>query len=118
MARLEGKEVPPVYSFRVVGKTGNVRWVEISAVVFTWEGRPATLNFLTDITERKKAEESILRNYEIQTVLNDLLRISLTGISLEKQLQLFLERIVTVSSFALESKGAIFLAEMRLMCWC
>jgi PAS domain S-box-containing protein len=57
MARLEGKEVPPVYSFRVVGKTGNVRWVEISAVVFTWEGKPATLNFLTDITERKRMEE-------------------------------------------------------------
>ena len=57
MARLEGKEVPPVYSFRVVDKTGNVRWVDISAVAFTWEGRPATLNFLTDITERKRMED-------------------------------------------------------------
>jgi PAS domain S-box-containing protein len=57
MARLRGEELPSVYSFRVVDKTGNVRWVEISAVMFTWEGRPATLNFLTDITERRKAEE-------------------------------------------------------------
>jgi signal transduction histidine kinase len=40
-----------------VDKTGNARWVEINAVVFTWEGRAATLNFFTDITEHKKAEE-------------------------------------------------------------
>jgi signal transduction histidine kinase len=31
--------------------------VENNVVMFTWEGRPATLNFLTDITERRKAEE-------------------------------------------------------------
>lgn len=57
MARLRGEELPSVYSFRVVGKEGNIVWVEINAVVISWEGRPATLNFLTDITERKKAEE-------------------------------------------------------------
>jgi len=32
------------------------KWVEIGAVLIDWEGRPATLNFLTDVTERKKAE--------------------------------------------------------------
>jgi PAS domain S-box-containing protein len=57
MARQEGKEVLPVYPLRVVNKTGNVRWVEVSAVVFNWEGSPATLTFLSDITERRNAEE-------------------------------------------------------------
>ncbi len=56
LERIRGGSPPPLYSFRVVDKTGNIRWVEISTVVFNWEGRPATLNFLTDITERKKAE--------------------------------------------------------------
>ena len=56
MARLRGEELPAIYSFRAVDRAGNVRWVEISAVVIKWEGSPATLNFLTDITERKKAE--------------------------------------------------------------
>jgi PAS domain S-box-containing protein len=64
MARLGGGEVPSGYSFRVVDKAGDVRWVEISAVVINWEGRPATLNFLTDITERKKAEEDKQRMEE------------------------------------------------------
>jgi PAS domain S-box-containing protein len=57
VARLGGEELPSVYSFRVVDRAGNVRWVEISAVLINWEGMPATLNFLTDITERKRMEE-------------------------------------------------------------
>lgn len=64
-----------------------------------------------DITERRKAEERIKRSYEIQSVLNNLLRTSLTGISLDEQLQLFLEHIVSIDSFGLEAKGAIFLVE-------
>jgi HD-GYP domain-containing protein (c-di-GMP phosphodiesterase class II) len=33
--------------------------VEIDAVLVAWEGKPATLNFLSDITERKKAEKKL-----------------------------------------------------------
>jgi hypothetical protein len=29
-------------------------------VVIKWDGRPATLNFLTDITERKQAEQELV----------------------------------------------------------
>lgn len=36
---------------------GTVRWADSCAVMISWEGKPATLNFLTDITERKQAEE-------------------------------------------------------------
>lgn len=63
-ARLRGEEVPPVYSFRVVNKKGETRWVEISAVMVDWEGRPASLNFIADITERKEAEEALKRSEE------------------------------------------------------
>jgi PAS domain S-box-containing protein len=62
--RLKGEAFPEVYSFRIVAKDGRVKWVEISAIVFTWEGRPATLNFLSDITERKKAEEELITSHE------------------------------------------------------
>lgn len=55
--RLSGDDVPPVYSFRIEDKAGNTKWVEIRSVCISWEGRPATLNFLRDITERKMAEE-------------------------------------------------------------
>jgi PAS domain S-box-containing protein len=63
--RMRGDPMPNRYSFRTIRKEGGVRWVDISAVSINWEGRPATLNFLTDITERKKMEDS-LRESELR----------------------------------------------------
>lgn len=57
--RIMGEEVPSIYSFRIIDKSGNVKWVEINAVKTTWEGKDATLNFITDITERKTLEEEL-----------------------------------------------------------
>ncbi len=57
--RMRGEEVPSVYPFRVIRRDGVVRWVEAKAVVVPWKGKPATLNFLYDITERKRAEEAL-----------------------------------------------------------
>ena len=67
--RMKGEELPTRYSFRISPKDGSVRWVEISAVVIEWEGRPATLNFLTDITDRKRAEDALQTAYDNLEVL-------------------------------------------------
>ena len=64
LERLKGGNPPSLYSFKVINKAGNVLWGEVNAVAITWEGRPATLNFLTDVTERKKAEEEKQRMEE------------------------------------------------------
>jgi len=57
--RLKSEELPSRYPFRVGSKEGSTYWVELSAVVIDWDGRPATLNFLSDVTKRKKAEEAL-----------------------------------------------------------
>jgi PAS domain S-box-containing protein len=57
--RLKGEKLPSTYPFRVLRKNGETVWVEISAVWTLWEERPATLNFLRDITDRKLAEDAI-----------------------------------------------------------
>ena len=62
--RLKGEEVPPVYSFRVIGQDGTVIWCEINAAVIQWKGKPATLNFLNNVTERKRAEEELKQTLE------------------------------------------------------
>jgi PAS domain S-box-containing protein len=41
--------------FRLIGKDGVSKWVESKPVPIQWEGRPATLHLLGDITERKEA---------------------------------------------------------------
>ena len=60
--RLEDQTPIGSYQFRVVHKNGDIRWADLNTVMITWEGKPATLNFLTDITERKTAEEALNQN--------------------------------------------------------
>ncbi len=59
LRRVRSEHVPRVYSFRVTRVDGAVRWSEVSAVAYSWEGRPAFLCFVKDITERKEAEERL-----------------------------------------------------------
>lgn len=53
LRRLRGDNLPNVYSCRVVDKEGTIKWVEINAVLITWLGRPATLTFFNNVTERR-----------------------------------------------------------------
>jgi PAS domain S-box-containing protein len=57
--RLVGESVPDSYEFRVMGKENRIIWFYLSAKQISWNGRPATLNMLTDVTERKRAEEAL-----------------------------------------------------------
>ena len=62
--RLQGEPFERVYPFRYVLKGGSVGWVEISTALIDWEGRPATLSFLSDITERKRVENALKESEE------------------------------------------------------
>ncbi|MCX5973289.1 MAG: PAS domain S-box protein, partial [Coprothermobacterota bacterium] len=62
--RIRGEPAEDTYDFRIVRKDGTHKWVEIHAVLISWQGAPATLNFLTDITERKLAEEALIETHE------------------------------------------------------
>ena len=58
--RINGKPVQAGrYTFRHLTDDGAVRWVEMGTVRIDWQGKPATLNFLTDVTKRKQAEEEL-----------------------------------------------------------
>jgi two-component system, cell cycle sensor histidine kinase and response regulator CckA len=57
--RLKGEKVPDAYSFRLIAKSGELKWVNINSVVINWEGRAATLNFIADISANKIAEEEL-----------------------------------------------------------
>ncbi|HAR36095.1 MAG TPA: hypothetical protein DCR87_04165 [Acidobacteria bacterium] len=57
LKRITEKDFGATYEFRFLTKDGKTRWVEITAVHIEWEGRPATLNYVTDITERIKAQQ-------------------------------------------------------------
>jgi len=64
LKRLQSKDLPHIYAFRILDKEGNIKWLEINAALINWEGKPATLNFLNDITERVRMEEALRSSEE------------------------------------------------------
>lgn len=50
--------------FRIADMAGNEKWVELNSVRIEWEGHPATLNFVNDITRRKRAEDELRSAYD------------------------------------------------------
>jgi PAS domain S-box-containing protein len=62
--RLERGEFPHVYPFRIIHRDGDMRWLENRIALIHWDGRPAVLNFMIDITDRKQAEEELRNSIE------------------------------------------------------
>jgi PAS domain S-box-containing protein len=54
--RINGEMVPGRSDFRVIDKKGNVKWIELNAVVIDWEKRPAVLNFFSDMTAYRETQ--------------------------------------------------------------
>jgi PAS domain S-box-containing protein len=57
--RLKGENPLRVYSYRIFCSDGSIKWAETNSIIVQWRGRPAVLNFLNDITDRKQAEDAL-----------------------------------------------------------
>ena len=55
-------------SFRIRNKSGQEVWIELKSVSIEWEGKAATLNFASDITEQKKLEAQFLQAQKMEAV--------------------------------------------------
>lgn len=53
--RIAGKDVSSIYEMSLLRKDGTTLPVEVNATFIDYEGRPADLVFIRDITERKLA---------------------------------------------------------------
>ena len=70
--RLNGKEVPRRYEFRAVRKSGEVIHVKISGLLIDWQGGPASLNFVHDISVEVQARiETQKANERIRAMFDD-----------------------------------------------
>lgn len=96
--RLRGEEVENHYQFRVQHRDGSIRWLEISGVAFEWEGQPATLNFLTDVTAKRQAEQDMLK-----------------ALAHERELSELKSRFVAVASHEFRTPLAAILSSVELL---
>ncbi|HEY9752819.1 MAG TPA: ATP-binding protein [Coleofasciculaceae cyanobacterium] len=56
LARQQGEAVSPRYEVKILTKTGEERWVDLTAGSILFEDQPAALATAYDITDRKQAE--------------------------------------------------------------
>jgi two-component system cell cycle sensor histidine kinase/response regulator CckA len=66
--RLKGEKPLNIDAFRLVGNDGQEMWAEINTVQVNWEGKPATLNFLRDITLQRKLEHQLQISQKMEAV--------------------------------------------------
>jgi diguanylate cyclase (GGDEF)-like protein/PAS domain S-box-containing protein len=59
LARQRGETVPARYEVRLLTKSGETRWVDMSVGSITFQGQPASIGTAFDITERKRDQERI-----------------------------------------------------------
>ncbi len=60
--RMAGESAPPVYETVLLRKNGERVHVEMNAGVIKYQGKPADLVIIRDITERRQAEEALRKS--------------------------------------------------------
>jgi len=69
-ARIRGEEVVSHYEFRLMHRNGTPVWVETHAANVNWNGQPASLSWISDISSRKHMEAETLRSKEAAEYAN------------------------------------------------
>jgi PAS domain S-box-containing protein len=101
--RLKGEDISAEYEFRIVGTSGEVRNIELRAVLITWEGNPAILNFASDITDRKSREASeAARQNRIQQRDATLIELAMNSVLYQGTLDRAIQTITKASAQTLQ----------------
>ena len=70
--RMSGKKVPNIYEIALIKKDGSSVPIEVNASLITYQGKPADLIIVRDISERKKAQEALNEKTEfLNAVVNN-----------------------------------------------
>lgn len=82
--RLAGELVPQRSETKILTKTGEVRWLDLTASLIQFHGEPAVLATAFDITERKGWEETLRESEEkyrtiLESIQEGYFEVDLTG---------------------------------------
>ena len=70
--RQMGKILPRDYDFKIIAKNGTEKWVNLTGNRIKYEDKPTAVVSITDITERKHAEEELVRLNRSLRMLSDI----------------------------------------------
>lgn len=71
--RLSGDNPDEDYVFRFIDRKGEIHWVKTNAILIDWEGKPATLNMLSEITELINTQEALAASEKLLSGILDFL---------------------------------------------
>ena len=93
--RLRGEAVPACYEADLLRKDGRRVTVEVKPCVIVYQGQPAVMALLRDVTDRKRLEEELLKAKKMESVgvlaggiahdFNNILTVILANVSLAKR---------------------------------
>ena len=69
--RLKGERVPTLYETALMKKSGDKIYVELSAGIITYQGKPADLIIVRDITYRRQSEEALKKRMNELEIFNE-----------------------------------------------
>lgn len=98
--------------YRLRAPNDEWRWILDRGWVGKWDadGKPCVTQGLhIDITQRREAQERELRSFQSQSLLNELISLSLEKCALPELLEKVIDRLLTVPWLALEPVGAVLL---------
>ena len=109
--RLKGEKAPSEYEARGLTRLGETLWIKRRNSLVEYEGRPAILGNIVDITEQKGAEEKLRKiNEELENFVNIVshdLKIPIISI------QGFSSRLLKNYQDKLEKKGRRYVDQIR-----
>ena len=116
--RIKGEAVAKRYTYRIKLADGSIKWGEVSSTAIEWEGRPAALTLINDVTERKKMEDEMCKADKLESIgilaggiaheLNNYMAVLLGNVYLAKlykhDLQKVLEKLENIEQATLHAK--------------
>lgn len=87
LARQRGENVATKYEIKYLTRSHESRWAYLSSGTIIYEGKPAVVVMLVDITDRKKAEEELQASYEQMAAAEEELQAQVSALE-DSQLQI------------------------------
>lgn len=93
-ARRRGEPLPTRYEVKITTKNGEERWLDLTAGIIEYEGKPAGLGTAFDITNRKKAEENLARSLSLLSATLESTEDGILVVNAEGKIESFNQRFI------------------------